>query len=140
MEYEKLGGKDKVSMEKTEEVVAFIRSQLPDLDQAVFHVTNVREHELWTWQSTTPGHEDQTVRGLGATVLSKRQHEAALRGMLGAAYADATARWGIEERSRFIFCHGHHGSGDSEEANTKRPGSLRRRGPGGLGGGFIRIQ
>ena len=81
-----------VSRAKTEAVVAFIQSQLPALDEGVFHVTNVLPRALWTWEYTTPGDEDQTVLALGATVLSKRQHEAALRGMLGARYADGIGR------------------------------------------------
>ena len=93
MEYERLGGKDKVSRAKTELVVAFMESQFPDLEQAVFHVSNVLPLEMWTWESTTLGEEDQTVLGLGATVLSRENHEKALRGMLGAVYAEAMAPW-----------------------------------------------
>jgi hypothetical protein len=103
VEYETLGGKDMVSRAKTEEVVAFIQSQLPDLDEAVFHVTDVLPSALWTWQDTTPGDEDQTVLALGATVLSKREHETALRGMLGAAYTDEIAPWGIESLNGLIW-------------------------------------
>ena len=98
-----------VSRAKTEAVVAFIQSQLPALDESVFHVTNVLPRALWTWQYTTPGDEDQTVLALGATVLSKRQHEAALRGMLGARYADGIAPWGIEEKSRHTDGNGRGG-------------------------------
>ena len=93
MEYETHGGKDMVSRAKTEAVVAFIQSQLPALDESVFHVTNVLPRALWTWQYTTPGDEDQTVLALGATVLSRENHEKALRGMLGSVYAEAIAPW-----------------------------------------------
>ena len=93
VEYERLGGKDTVSRAKTELVVALIESQFAHLDQAVCHVSDVLPPELWTWQSTTPGEEDQTVLALGATVLSRENHEKALRGMLGSVYAEAIAPW-----------------------------------------------
>jgi hypothetical protein len=80
IEYGKMGENDIVSTEKALEVVGFIQSELPDLDEAVFHVTDVLVHELWTFESTTSGRERETIRGLGATVLSKRQHEEVLRG------------------------------------------------------------
>jgi hypothetical protein len=115
-EFQYVGQKDIVSMEKVLEVVRFIQSELGDLAEAVFHVTDVSVSELWTFESTTPGRAGETIRGLGATVLSRRQHEEALSGRLGKAYADANAQWGIEK-----LRHAHQGR-DRADAQAAQGG------------------
>ena len=77
----KYGGEaHKTSYLKTTLVGRFFADNFPRLATFVVHITNINPADLWTFVSTSPGNETQTVRALGATVLRDRERTRLLCG------------------------------------------------------------
>jgi hypothetical protein len=77
----KYGGADHIiSSLKTTLVGNFFADNFPRLATFVVHITNINPAVLWTFMSTSPGNENQTVRALGATVMRDREHTRLLCG------------------------------------------------------------